>query len=218
MSSLVTEFNQGRLSMYIAWSDNFLFTPSDENGAFTSKPVRLPKCKGRDNGEVGVEDMVLGQIPRDVRHQRNPLVAGWLMTFPRRGDKSIGSATRAGVSFADFFYQPNQQRDLLTRGFPSPSLPLVDHELNELEVKRGEHHQHETNFRFFLLSLRDGLVRGHWVPAFPGAREGIESIRFFLRELIERRDLQYQTLCEEMQTLEEDLRKVVTSPIEGGMI
>ena len=133
MSDLIFDFAAGNLSMYIGWNDSFRFTWS-ENGEFPSKvaPVQLPTKKV--NSKVRLR---FGAVPREVTHHRRPLLANWVALVTAEDPPRVAKALHLLNTFLD----ESVQLDLLKRGFPSPSLRVVDAEIwsESLRERQSEH-------------------------------------------------------------------------------
>jgi hypothetical protein len=109
-----------------------------------------------------------------MRQSRACLVDGWLMTFPRK-DLSR-SEPIAGLQFADAFLDPQRQRELLLRGFPSASRWVVEQEIETLNAHRSPRaavpteaqrmsNRVESSFEVFLETLRAAMSYGRWVAS-----------------------------------------------------
>jgi CobQ/CobB/MinD/ParA nucleotide binding domain len=169
-----------------AWLDLFKFAAGDSQGL---------EVRFHDDDNSPIPGVLLGRIPRDMRYARRPVVAGWLMVFPRREPVTDQQMLPfAALKLASYLLGEQVQHDMLRAGFPTPSVEIVRSELAGFQKELAEtkplneaspqQRAAEQFYHNFLLALSDGLTAGHWVPAFEKSRERIDAIRKTLTDLI----------------------------------
>jgi ABC-type glycerol-3-phosphate transport system substrate-binding protein len=180
MSEVITAFGEGRVGLYLGWSDSFRFESTD-NGRYV-RPIRLPARKKISNFPVR-----LAPVPRDIRYRRRPLIAGWIMLV----NTSDADRLAAALAVADLFLDPLVQRELLSKGFPTPSLGVIEEELHHWTGGKASRTDICPNdgYLVFLSALREALYSGHWVPAVPKSREIMQEITSVLNDLAGREQL-----------------------------
>ena len=165
-------YADGRLALYVAWSDSFRF--EYENCQLSSESPYPSSDRNQYQQSSNKIEMQLGMVPRDMRYSRRPLVAGWLMVFPRHGDGKIGDERdrlKLILTFAEVFLDSNAQDELLQCGFPSTCLPVIENQIRltsehgRRSGENGHHNQFLENYQVFLKSQRAALTSGHWVPS-----------------------------------------------------
>lgn len=189
-----------KLALYVAWSDSFRF--DRENGSGFIRPAAV-KPDSESEGKHYEQDKIrLGMIPRDMRFDRQPLVAGWAMIFPKSNpainniDYDKGRLEQA-ITFAELFLDPEAQEELLSRGFPSPCLPVIEKQLqsvSEATAWAGKGKQDQShfdtfwrNYKVFLKSQQAALRKGHWVHSTPNSPRIIDLISTRLRQAVSER-------------------------------
>ncbi len=183
-------YRNNKLALCVAWSDAFRFEPPAD-----------PKAEGRLSAESPLPPQVdpnssldsdrfiqLGMLPRDMRYSRRPLVAGWLMVFPRHREKISEETARLKLvlTFAELFLDANAQEELLRIGFPSACLPVIENEIRLTAEHAGKSHRIEhsskflQNYHVFLKSQKAAMTNGHWVPAVSNSSKVINLIAKYL--------------------------------------
>jgi CobQ/CobB/MinD/ParA nucleotide binding domain len=200
MTGVQKRYAAGELALYVAWSDSFRF--DRENGSGFIRPADV-KPDSESKGKRYEQDKIrLGMIPRDMRFDRRPLVAGWTMIFPKSNpainniDSDKGRLEQA-ITFAELFLDPEAQEELLSRGFPSPCLPVIEKQLQSISEmtawdSKGKQDQSHSdtfwrNYKVFLKSQQAALRNGHWVHSTPNSPKIIDSISDRLREVVKKR-------------------------------
>lgn len=160
MSDIINRFGKGEVPMYMAWTDSLDIGRKSQTVSIigTEKKIGEPE---KETNEPS--DLVIGRFPRDIRYRRQPLVALWVMCFgwsnetPK--DMEQDMRLQAAEGFASLFLHHDVQNYLLRGGFPSPSLPLIDEEL-----ERARDSGKDKDYGQFLRLLHDSLKNGHWIP------------------------------------------------------
>ncbi|MCA1565709.1 MAG: hypothetical protein LC803_08750, partial [Acidobacteria bacterium] len=187
-----------KLALYVAWSDSFRF--DRENGSGFIRPADVKPRRQSEGKNYEPDKIRLGMIPRDMRFDRQPLVAGWTMIFPKsdlaKNDiNSDEERLEQAITFAELFLDPEAQEELLSRGFPSPCLPVIEKQLQSVSeanawAGKGAQDQSHTdmfwrNYKVFLKSQQAALRNGHWVHSTPNSPEIIDLISNRLRQVVE---------------------------------
>lgn len=176
MDMQIKEFADDKLALYMGWTDSFRFRRNEDSSLAGVSVTSLTQFNVRSEGSDFArkdQNIRLGRSPRDMRHARTSLVDGWLMTFPK---KSADALPLQGLVFADKFLDPERQRRLLRRGFPSPCARVVDQELDALYTDRlaasgktrtqqKPAHGAEQSFEVFLDTMRSAIGAGRWVAS-----------------------------------------------------
>ncbi|HEY0313197.1 MAG TPA: hypothetical protein VGC56_11960 [Allosphingosinicella sp.] len=183
MDEQIVRFGNAECALYMGWTDSFRFEREGDVLRDVS-PTRLNgDAKALESNSLAIR---LARGPRDMRQQRSCLVDGWVMTFPAKpGEETI--AAQAMV-FARWFLEPDRQRTLLRRGFPSPSSWAVAQELERLPAERLRSGQYipddpsaearlrsEASFEVFLTTMKNAIWGGRWVAS---PRERIDNLVF----------------------------------------
>lgn len=161
MGDQITNFAQGKLPLYVGWTDSFRF---DWNNGVPTNASVVP-LNGKRPSKV--KNIRLARCPRDMRYPRTSLVDGWLMTFPKKPSRERLDAT---LRFAHWFLEPVQQSRLLKRGFPSASGRAVSREIEALKTRRltlaeSSAPNAERSFEVFLDTMKAGTFDGRWVAS-----------------------------------------------------
>jgi len=197
MGAQIRDFAQGRLPLYVGWTDSFRF--EWENGI----PTRASVVSLNHKRQSKVKHIRLGRCPRDMRYPRTSLVDGWLMTFPK---KLSSERLREALRFAHWFLEPVQQLRLLRCGFPSASGTAVTREIEALKTRRltradASTPSAERSYEVFLDTMRSATLEGRWV-ASPKSTV-YEAVVVTLSKLIRTEAADIDT---ELRTLAETIR------------
>lgn len=221
MDQQIAAFGQGRLALYVAWTDSFRFQRRAKapGSPITTKIAEVPRLEPPHPGLK----IQLAQLPRDVQYPRKSVVDGWLMGFPA-GIKSQPKRMRSAFDFASVFLAPELQWKLLQGGFPSASLWAVDRELEVLgEISSANDQRPELghrNYEVFLRALRGAITEGHWVPSPIKGPKIYEAIRLALRQIL-RGDSVEEKLADaegKIRHMLRDAAAAVAAPaISGGL-
>nr|VFJ58827.1 MAG: CobQ/CobB/MinD/ParA nucleotide binding domain-containing protein [Candidatus Kentron sp. DK] len=187
MSDLTEDFRKGQVSLYMGWSDSMVFKDEGEE----KRTLSLP-----DNESI---EPVIGRFPRDIRYPRRPLVDGWVLCFPKKGN-GPGDLERlkAAEYLVGAMLESEFQALMLKNGFPSYSRTLLKRELERLGF--GEH----SDYAAFLHTLMDSVKNGHWVPPHDKSREMMErwsgQLRRWLARIDEAFDFNDETFHREIKS------------------
>lgn len=217
MDQQIADFGQKALALYVAWTDSFKFQRPAET-LEQKRRSRSRARKGAAQWETTIarvpgrtpplEDLKihLGRLPRDVNYPRKTVVDGWLMVFPAASNKEKEKKHRA-FHFASTFLAPENQMQLLQRGFPTASLWAIEKELEECGERSGSGNPSldERNYAVFLHALRAAITDGHWVPS--PERKVNDLIQETLREILEGESAQ-QKLGEAEARIKEIMREL----------
>lgn len=211
-------YRKEKLALYVAWSDSFRFEPSSDPKVEGRLSAESPLPEVDPNSSLASDFMQLGMLPRDMRYSRRPLVAGWLMVFPRH-DRSISeekTRLKLVLTFAELFLDASAQEGLLRRGFPSACLPIIENEIRLTSEHGGRSRTQRSskflqNYLVFLKSQRAAMTNGHWVPAVSNSSEVINLIAESLARAVENKRQNQAT----DSSLEEVFREDLIKEIEG---
>ena len=120
-------FMNEKVACYISWTDSFFLDRNDSN-SFIFRPIHLPN---REN--VSDLDIRILRIPRNMMFPRRPLVAGWIMTFPKKNSDDNLDITNKLFPIADFILSKNSQKELIRCGFPTSSRPVLEEEIRLIQ-------------------------------------------------------------------------------------
>lgn len=216
MGQQIKLFRDHRLAMYVGWTDSFRF----DRSAGVVSGVSVTPLEEEITAEPK-KDIRLGHSPRDMRHPRKSLVDGWVILFPQKTDDP-DHLPRA-LRFANDFLDPDHQRALLQRGFPSPSIWAIEKELNTLHADRTaasgsfqsenalgrararkRRDPSEQSYQVFLETMKSAIYSGRWV-ASPSSKID-EVISSKLEYLISDRNANVKA---EMESLDDTVRSLI---------
>lgn len=210
MDHQIAAFGQGRLALYVAWTDSFRFRRITPAGPITTEIAAVPRFEPPRPGLK----IHLGPLPRDVQYSRKSVVDGWLMGFPV-GIKKHPSRMRGAFEFASSFLTPDLQWKLLRGGFPTASRWAVDQELATLSETPSANGQRpelaQRNYEVFLRALRGAITDGHWVPSPVRGPDIYEAIHEALSQI-----LRGDSVEEKLTEAERKIRELLRDAAEPG--
>jgi MinD-like ATPase involved in chromosome partitioning or flagellar assembly len=186
-------YAKGKLALYVAWSDSFRF--GHDKCQLSSESADPSVAEDHYQQSSNKIEMQLGMVPRDMRYSRRPLVAGWLMVFPRHGGGKIREERyrlKLILTFAELFLDSSAQEELLRSGFPSACLPVIENQIRlTSEHHRRSDHDGDSNlfldnYQVFLKSQRAALTSGHWVPSVLNSSKITELIGKSLAKAVDK--------------------------------